>query len=133
MSDDVQARDGGVWLSPHATKTLVAVIDDAVGVLTRHGKPVGARVLELVDLLRVAATSAELMSAHGHEASRATREPSSFTTSSAVAAKAGCSSKTVVRAVTTGELPGFRHQGYLIDATTAAEWIERRCRTRSQC
>jgi len=88
---DVTARDGYVRLSPQAATRVAKLLATAFGIAS-------PTVLELVEVLDAAATSAGVMSVRRHDASQTKHTSASWTSSSAIAADAGVSTKTVERA-----------------------------------
>jgi excisionase family DNA binding protein len=95
----------------------------------RRGETIRPDIVEAAEFLRQRAIAAsfEKVSAYGHEASRATRKGASWCTSSAVAEAAGCSPRTVLRAIHRGELPAVRRgRDHLIDSADAARWVAER-------
>ncbi len=113
--------------------TVVAEFVIDVDARARHrGETIRPDIVEAAEVLRIAVIDAsfERVSAYGREGSRAPDESASWCTSSAVAEAAGCSPRTVLRALHRGELPAVRRgRDHLIDSADAARWVAGRKRT----
>jgi hypothetical protein len=116
---DIVARDGYVRLSPRAAARIAKLLANAFGLAN-------PAVIDLVEELGAAATSAGVMAAGGQNASQPNGASASWTTSGAIAEAAGCSTRTVRRAREAGELLAPPPGAY--DADKADEWIEARKR-----
>jgi Helix-turn-helix domain len=115
--------------------TVVAeFVIDADARARYRGETIRPDIVEAAKVLRIAVIDAsfEKVSAYGRKASRAPDDGASWCTSSAVAEAAGCSPRTVLRALHRGELPAAPRRGrdHLIDSADAARWVAERKPTR---